>query len=180
MVQSLVKYTELQQLWYSTQTGDRLELGTIHLAFALQHVIDKQPTSFSTSALWISNQHMTRSSGISSGGCCKSWGCMATCWVLCSPCMMALCCHCGLLVSVAPARVHPLASHRTLHSVPPSSASSLTVCTNICRSLLQLLDCKAGIFVRQTWYMLMTSASWPAAQNLFRLSLMLWLSTVLH
>lgn len=41
MVQRLVKYTEQQQLRSSTQTGYRPELGTIHPAFALQHVIDK-------------------------------------------------------------------------------------------------------------------------------------------
>ena len=41
MLQHLVKYTELQQLRSSTQTGYWLELGTIHPAFALQVVIDK-------------------------------------------------------------------------------------------------------------------------------------------
>ena len=41
MVQRLVKYTDLHQLWSSTQTGYRPELGTVHPAFALQHVIDK-------------------------------------------------------------------------------------------------------------------------------------------
>ena len=41
MVQRLVKYTEQEQLRSSTQTGYRPQLGTIHPAFALQHVIDK-------------------------------------------------------------------------------------------------------------------------------------------
>ncbi len=40
MAQRLVKYTE-QQLRSTTQTGYRPELGTIHPAFALQHVTDK-------------------------------------------------------------------------------------------------------------------------------------------
>ena len=41
MVQRLVKYTQQQQVRPSTQTGHRPELGNIHLAFALQHVIAK-------------------------------------------------------------------------------------------------------------------------------------------
>ncbi len=41
MVQRLVTYTEQQQLRSATQTGYRPELGTIHPAFALQHVVDK-------------------------------------------------------------------------------------------------------------------------------------------
>ena len=83
------------------------------------------PTSLSTSALWISNQPMTRFSGISSGACCNAWGCMATCWVLSSPCMMGLCCLCELEVSVAQARAHPSASDRAARSVLLFSASSL-------------------------------------------------------
>ena len=39
--QRLVKYTEQQQLQSSTQTGYGPQLGIIHPAFALQHVIDK-------------------------------------------------------------------------------------------------------------------------------------------
>ena len=41
MVQRLVTYTEQQQLRSASQTGYRPELGTIHPAFALQHVVDK-------------------------------------------------------------------------------------------------------------------------------------------
>ena len=41
LVQRLVTYTEDQQLRSPTQTGYRPEFGTIHQAFALQHVIDK-------------------------------------------------------------------------------------------------------------------------------------------
>ena len=43
MVERLVTYTEQQQqqLRSATQTGYRPELGTIHPAFALQHIIDK-------------------------------------------------------------------------------------------------------------------------------------------
>ena len=144
MVQCLVKYTELQQLRFSTQTGYGLELGTIHPAFGLQHVIDKHRHANQPLYLCFvdSNQRKTRSSGISSGACCNAWECMATFWVLSSPCMIALCYQCGLVVSVAPARVHPLASDRPARSGTPSSAPSLTVCTNICKPLFQLLECK--------------------------------------
>ena len=103
------------------------------------------PTSLSTSALWISSQPMTKFSGISSGACCSAWGCMATCWVLSSPCTLALCCLCGSVVSAAQVRVHPSASDRAAHSVPPFLASSLMVYTTICRPLPQLLGCKSGI-----------------------------------
>ena len=41
MVRRLVKYTEQEQLRSSTQTGYRPQLGTVHPAFALQHVNDK-------------------------------------------------------------------------------------------------------------------------------------------
>ena len=41
LVQRLVQYTEEQQLRSPTQAGFRPDLGTIHQAFALQHVIDK-------------------------------------------------------------------------------------------------------------------------------------------
>ena len=42
LARRLVTYTEEQQLRSSTQTGYCPELGTIHQAFALQHIIDKQ------------------------------------------------------------------------------------------------------------------------------------------
>ena len=41
MVQRFVTYTEQQQLRFATQTGYWPELGTMHPAFALQHVVDK-------------------------------------------------------------------------------------------------------------------------------------------
>ena len=41
LVQRLVKYTEEQKLRSPTQTGYRPGLGTMHQAFALQHVVDK-------------------------------------------------------------------------------------------------------------------------------------------
>ena len=112
------------------------------------------PTSLSTSALWISNQRMTRSFGVSSGACCNAWGCMATCWVLCSPCMMALCCQCGLVVSVAPARVHPSASDLAAHSVPRSLASSITVC-------IQYLQTAAPAAELQTRHLWLTDLIYP-------------------
>ena len=125
---------------------------------------------------------MTKFSGISSGACCSAWGCMATCWVLSSPCMMALCCLCGSVVGVAQARAHPSASDRAAHSVPPSSAYSLF---GLHRHL-QTTAPAAGVQIRhlrlskQTWTMLIISASWPAAQSTSKPSLTLWPSTVLH
>ncbi len=41
MASRLVKYTEDQQLRSPTQAGYRPQLGTMHQAFALQHVVDK-------------------------------------------------------------------------------------------------------------------------------------------
>ena len=41
LVQRLVKFTEEHHLHSPTQTGYRPGLGTMHQAFALQHVVDK-------------------------------------------------------------------------------------------------------------------------------------------
>ena len=41
MVERLVEYTEQQRLQLTTHTTYQPELGTIHPAFALQHVIDE-------------------------------------------------------------------------------------------------------------------------------------------
>ena len=124
---SCIRLVKQQQLRSSTQTGYRPQLGTFTLPspFSMSVTNTGTPTSLSTSALWISNQPMTRFSGISSGACCNAWGCMATCWVLSSPCMMGLCCLCELEVSVAQARAHPSASDRAARSVLLFSASSL-------------------------------------------------------
>ena len=86
-------------------TGRSLAPSTLFLPFSMSLARTGTPTSLSTFALWISNQCTTSFGGISSQTCCDAWGCMATCWVLSSPCMMAVCCQCGLVVSVAPARV---------------------------------------------------------------------------
>lgn len=131
---------------------------TVHPGFAPEHVIDKHRHANSIlttcyadlkSAYDKLQWHLLWAS-------CNAWGCMAACWVLSSPYMMAVCCLCGL-GSEAPVRVLPPASDRAAHRVPHSLASSLIVCTTGCRPPLQLLECKPGISSWQTWYMLLTS-----------------------
>ena len=95
MVQRLVTYTEQQQLRSATQTGYRPEFGTIHPAFALQHVIDKhwhasKPLylcfvdlkSAYDKVQWQVLWSLLQRLGVH----------MATCWAQFNPYILALCC----------------------------------------------------------------------------------------
>ena len=147
MVQRLVKYTDLHQLWSSTQTGYRPELGTVHPAFALQHVIDKhshtnQPLylcfvdlksaydKVQWHLLWGLLQHLGVRGHMLGAIQFLYHGSLLS---------MRVSGHCGSSQSpfIGLRQGCPLSA--------TSSASLLTVCTKICRPPLQLLEHKSGI-----------------------------------
>ena len=73
-------------------TGQSLALSILPSPFSMLLTSTDMPTSLCTCVLWTSNQPTIRSSGSFFGACYSAWGCMATCWAQCSPCIMALCC----------------------------------------------------------------------------------------
>ena len=90
LAQRLVSSTEQRLL---TQTGYRPELGTIHQAFALKHVIDKH--RYAKQPLYLCffdlKSALTGSSGLYCGVCFRGWGYNVICWGLFNPCTMAAC-----------------------------------------------------------------------------------------
>ena len=147
MLQRLVKCTEQKQLRYSTQTGYRPQLGTIHPAFALQHVIDKH--RHPNQPLYLC--FVDLKSAYDKVQWHLLWGLLQRLGVHGHRLGVVQSLYDGSLLSMrvggrcSQARAHPSASDRAAHSVPPSSAYSLMVCTTICKPLPQLLGCRSDI-----------------------------------
>ena len=170
MVERLVQYTEQQQLQSTTHTSYWPELGTIHPAFTLQHVIDK-------------HRHASQLMYLKSA-CDKIH--LRFVWNLLQRLTMLG----HMLGAVHALYAGSLLSMRTVWPQPESvhwaEAGLRTQCLSgifIADSLLHpqaTAACESGSGNSQTLSGLMTSASWLAALDICRLSLVPWSAILPH
>jgi len=166
IAQRLVKYTEQQQLRSTTQTGYRPELGTLHPAFALQHVMDKhrhagQPLYLCFESAYDNVQWQLLWSLLHHLGV---YGHMQSAF-------QSL--YNGSLLSMrvnGQCRQSRSPSTGLRQSCPLSATLFGIFIHGLHHHLLCLPGCHSGAQSAQTWSMLMTSAPWPAAPQTCKLT----------